>query len=97
MLDDSERHLRLLFANGAGLIELRWHADGRWRQRFIADASVDQAAAVARRLSVWADVYVGLLPRRRRGDGRSDLLDRGCPTTRGRLRRRRGDSARSSR
>jgi hypothetical protein len=73
MLAESQRHLARLFARRRGLIEIRSHAGGRWHQEFIDAARADWAAVVAVRLSSRADVYVGVLPRRRRGGGRADL------------------------
>lgn len=76
MFEESQRQLALLFAGRSGLIELRSHARGRWQQRFVDTARVDRAAALAVRLSAWADVYVGVVPRERRGGGRRDLVKR---------------------
>jgi hypothetical protein len=66
-----------LFARREGLIEIRSRAAGRWHQQFIPTGQIGRAAALAARLSLQSDVYVGVLPRRRSAGGRADLVARG--------------------
>jgi hypothetical protein len=76
MLVQARRQFALLFAHRRGLIEIRSHVGESWRQHFMDAASFDAGAALALRLSAAADVYVGVVARRRRGGGRADLVDR---------------------
>jgi hypothetical protein len=71
-------HLRLLFADRDGLVELRLREvrTGRWGQRFWPIGELEAVAAFAVDQAVRHDVYVGVLPRARRGGRRRDL-----PTT----------------
>jgi hypothetical protein len=73
--EQARAQLALLFAGAQGLLELRWRGHGRWRQRFLSTAAIDAAAACALRRSARADVYIGVLARRRRGGGHADLVD----------------------
>lgn len=71
----AREHLALLFPASAGFIELRVRAveSGRWTQYFRPVANVESLLMLALRLSDDHEVYVGVLPRNRRGGGRGDL------------------------
>lgn len=68
-------HLALLFPASVGFVELRSKscASGRWIQRFLPAADLDAVARSGLDLCVDHEVYVGVLPRERRGGGRDDL------------------------
>lgn len=72
-------HLRLLFADRDGLVELRLREvrTGRWRQRFWPTGELEAVAAFAVDQATRHDVYVGVLPRARRGGRRRDLPETG--------------------
>lgn len=71
----AREHLALLFPASTGFIELRVRAveSGRWTQYFRPAANVESVLMLALRLSDDHEVYVGVLPRNRRGGGRGDL------------------------
>lgn len=71
----AREHLALLFPASAGFIELRVRTveSGRWTQYFRPVANVESLLMLALRLSDDHEVYVGVLPRNRRGGGRGDL------------------------
>ncbi|MGE4428586.1 MAG: CHC2 zinc finger domain-containing protein [Solirubrobacteraceae bacterium] len=70
-------HLRLLFADREGLVELRMRntRTGRWSQRFWPAEDIDDVVACATGSADCLDVYVGVLPRVRRSGRRRDLPD----------------------
>jgi len=71
----AREHLALLFPASTGFIELRVRAveSGRWTQYFRPAANIESLLMLALRLSADHEVYVGVLPRNRRGGGRGDL------------------------
>jgi hypothetical protein len=68
-------HLALLFPAPVGFVELRSKscASGRWLQRFLPATNLDAVARAGLDLCVDHEVYVGVLPRDRRGGARDDL------------------------
>lgn len=76
---DIERYLAVIFADAPAhsLIELRWRIPVGMAHEFVgADRTSAVAEAILRRARN-TDVYVGVLPRRRRGGGRADLVETG--------------------
>lgn len=73
-------HLRLLFEDRDGLVELRLRdaRTGRWSQRFWSTSDLEAAAAFGIDAATRCDVYVGVLPRTRRGGRRADLPETGA-------------------
>jgi hypothetical protein len=75
VLDQAHRQFEQLFARRPGLIEIRSHVRKRWHQEFVDAADANLAASLALSLSVSAEVYVGVVARRRRRGRRADLVD----------------------
>lgn len=69
--------LGVLFARRSGLVELRIRTGTAMRQRFYASDDLASAASDAMTLGRRSDVYVGALPRRRRGGRRADVVPGG--------------------
>jgi len=74
-----EQYLAALFrgAEPGMLVEVRWRSGRRMHRAFFGVAERDAAASTITQRSARTDVYVGVLPRRRRGGGRADLADHG--------------------
>ncbi len=74
-----DRYLAALFSGAETglLIELRWRSGRRMHRAFFGVAERDAAASAITQRSAQTDVYVGVLPRPRRGGGRADLADHG--------------------
>lgn len=72
----SEAFLHALFSEApeASYVELRWRRGGGMRRAFHHVDELAAAASEIARLAHETDVYVGVLPRRRRGGGRNDLV-----------------------
>lgn len=70
------RYLDALYATAptASLIELRVRATGGMTQDFFPAEELESVVAAVDRLAPHADTFVGVLPRRRHGGGRSDLV-----------------------
>ena len=73
------RYARALFGSGPGgaLVEVRFRVPSGMGQRFHSVSLLDRLAGSIVALSARTDVYVGVLPRRRRGGGRGDVIGRG--------------------
>lgn len=69
--------LGVLFTRRSGLAELRIRNGAAMRQRFYATADLASAANDAMTLGRHTDVYVGALPRCRRGGRRADVVPDG--------------------
>lgn len=72
-------YLELLFADApaGSLVDVRALRVEAMQQRFLGAGDLSAVAVALERLAVAADVYVGVLPRRRRGGGREDLVSHG--------------------
>jgi len=72
-------YLRLLFADAppGSLVDLRSLHGETMRQTFLPTSDLDAVAVQLERLTRAVDVYVGVLPRRRLGGGRGDLVAAG--------------------
>lgn len=73
------RYLDALFATApsSSLVELRVLRSGSMTREFFAVHELDAVAAAIERRAPFADAFVGVLPRRRRGGCRSDLITHG--------------------
>jgi nitrite reductase/ring-hydroxylating ferredoxin subunit len=73
----TEKYLNALFADApsGSLIEVRHRVAAGMRCEFYDVHSRDAVAAVIGERSSLSDVYVGVIPRRRHGGGRADLVD----------------------
>lgn len=60
----------------ASLVEIRSRAASRMNVRFHPACAIERVVDAVASLASWTEVYVGVLPRRRRGGGRHDLLAR---------------------
>jgi hypothetical protein len=67
----------VLFARRSGLVELRIRTGAAMRQRFYASDDLASAAGDAIRVGRHTDLYVGALPRCRRGGRRADVVPGG--------------------
>ncbi len=65
-------------APSGSLVELRFRTGGGMGRRFHRADRLDIVAVSIERLAPQTDVYVGVLPRRRRSGGRADLVARGA-------------------
>ena len=85
-VNELERYLHVLAGRepAGALLELRFRrAPGRsMRQRFYPAARARRAAETALWLSQTGDVYVGVLPRRRRAGGKAALERASAPSAR---------------
>lgn len=72
-----ERYLGTVFGGGASplLVEVRWRRAGGMGRCFVPIARLDAAADAVACRSGATDVFVGVLPRWRRGGGRSSVAD----------------------
>lgn len=59
------------------LVELRFATSTGIRRRFYRVAEVERVVAAVAGLARWTDVFVGVMPRRRRRGRRDDLVERG--------------------
>lgn len=77
--DPIRRYLVALFAAApsGSLIELRWRSGNGMDHAFLSVDALDDFADGVEWLAAGTDVYVGLLPRRRPGGGRDDLVNAG--------------------
>jgi hypothetical protein len=73
----SERYLTALYADApqGSLIEVRYRVAAGMRRAFYDAAGLDLVAAVICERAPHTDVYLGVVPRSRRGGGRDDLVD----------------------
>jgi len=74
----TRRFLGALFdsAGSAALVEVRFRVGSGMRRCFHRVAALDRAAETILAVAPRADVFVGVVPRARRGGGRSDLVAR---------------------
>jgi len=72
-------YLNTLFgaARTSTLVELRWRMGAGMSRRFLASGALDAAGEAIASLGASTDVYVGVLPRWRRGGGRADVVGDG--------------------
>lgn len=73
-------YLTALFANapGSSLVELRWRVAGGMHRDFVDASDLDAVRHTVARLAASTDVYLGVLPRLRRGGTRDDIVPRGA-------------------
>jgi RepB DNA-primase from phage plasmid/CHC2 zinc finger len=72
------RYVGALFGSAprGALVEVRFRVPTGMGQRFHRVSRLDRVVESILALSARTDVYVGVLPRRRRGGGRADVIDR---------------------
>ena len=63
-------------APGGALVEVRFRVPSGMGQRFHSASRLDRLVESILALSAHTDVYVGVLPRRRGGGGRADVIER---------------------
>jgi hypothetical protein len=75
----TRRFLAALYcsAPAGSLVELRFATPAGMRRRFHGVAEVERVVDAVAGLARWTDVFVGAMPRRRRGGRRDDLVEHG--------------------
>jgi hypothetical protein len=71
-----EHFLATLYADGpaGSFVEVRYRRGQGMRQAFFGVEALGDVASMIRQRSAYTDVYMGIIPRRRRGGGRDDLV-----------------------
>src|SRR5512144_2095796 len=81
--DDGRRAMRRFVtalyrsAPAGSLVELRFATPAGMRRRFHSVAEIERIVDAVAGLARWTDVFVGVMPRRRRGGRRDDLVELG--------------------
>lgn len=72
------RFLATLYSGAprGSLVEVRYRCELGMRRAFFATDRLDAVATMIAQRAAHTDVYIGIIPRRRRGGGRDDLVDR---------------------
>src|SRR5450755_4109667 len=75
----ARRYAGALFGSGPreALVEVRFRVPSGMGRRFHSVSRLDRLVESILVLSAHTDVYVGVLPRRRRGGGRADVIESG--------------------